>query len=180
MSELPKRKPTRLRKYDYSSSGAYFVTFNVTGMHRMLGTIVGAGSTRPPTKQTPYVELSVHGQVVDNAIQTLPEKYDCVIIDNYVIMPNHAHMIIIIDNHGRVDPAPTLSSVVGYLKYQTMKEIKIRGIWQRGFHDHIIRNAKSHNLINRYIRDNPKLWKFDCHYTEQRNLAWITHNPPSA
>jgi len=166
LNELPIRNPTRLRRYDFSKSGAYFVTFNVTGMHRMLGTVVGAGSTRPPTKQTSYVELSVHGKIVDNAIQMLLEKFNCVFVDKYIVMPNHVHMIIIIDNHGQVDPAPILSSVVGYLKFQTMKEIKIRDFWQRSFHDHIIRNAESHNKIRRYIHINPSIWQHDCHYTE--------------
>ncbi|MCL2212686.1 MAG: transposase [Oscillospiraceae bacterium] len=158
MTNLPKRKPTRWDKYDYSRNGAYFVTFNVKGMHKILGTVVGAGSTRPPTEQTPYVELSIYGKIVDTAIKSLPQKYESVIIDRYVVMPNHVHMIVIIDNNGRVDPAPTLSSIVGFLKYQTTKEIGIYGFWQRSFRDRIIRNTTEHSEIRRYIYYNPRSW----------------------
>ena len=88
-------------------------------------------------------------------------------------MPNHIHMILIVRSpNGRGDPSPTVDSMIGWLKFQITKEInQIRNsigdrIFQRSFHDHIIRNRDDYDEIARYIHENPKRWKADRFYTE--------------
>ena len=60
-------------------------------------------------------------------------------------MPNHIHILLSIQRHGRDDPAPTIGNITGYFKYQTTKEINIPGFWQRSYHDHIIRDKQDYN-----------------------------------
>jgi len=145
-------------------------------MHEMLGDIVGAGSSRPGSINIhPQMHLSEHGQIVKKWIYELPKKYEFVRIDNYVIMPNHIHMILSLRNDGvqdqgckggRDDPAPTIGvgNIMGYFKYQTTKEINIPGFWQRSYHDHIIRNKIEYQRIWTYIDQNPANWENDRYH----------------
>ncbi|MBQ2705051.1 MAG: transposase, partial [Clostridia bacterium] len=100
------------------------------------------------------------------------EKYPCVKIDKYVIMPNHMHLILRIDNDGRGNPSPTVSNVVGWLKYSITKQINRNHdtagniIFQRSFHDHVIRDYDDYLKIWQYIDTNPAKWQDDCFYTE--------------
>ena len=83
-------------------------------------------------------------------------------IDKYVIMPNHIHLIILMDNtggHGN----PPLQKIIGELKsYSTYNFGK--EFWQRSFHDHIIRNENDYLKIWEYINNNPIKWNLDCYY----------------
>lgn len=112
-------------------------------------------------------------------ILSVVKKYPCVKVDKFVIMPNHIHIIFEIssdlllnNNKGRGDPSPTISNVVGWLKYNITKEINrnhgilYRKIFQRSFHDHIIRDEKDYLKIWEYIENNPAKWKEDCFYQE--------------
>ena len=122
MKELTVRKKIRLEGYDYSQSGAYFITICVKDGHSILwernaGEIsVGAISNRPQTSQP---ILSETGKIVD---MTLFELNENIAIDKYVIMPNHIHMIVRIenserlDNGGRTEFAPTISSIIIFYK----------------------------------------------------------------
>ena len=86
-------------------------------------------------------------------------------------MPNHIHGIMIIHKRTGASPVPTISNIVGsfksktsveYLRYINNKNLNVCGqIWQRSFHDHIIRNDKSLNAIKNYIETNPKNWEND-------------------
>ena len=162
--EFPKRKSTRLKNYDYSKTGAYFITICTKDRKKLLSSIVGEGSPLP--------KLSICGDVINNWIQKIPEKYLNVSVDSYVIMPNHIHLILSISgNDGRGNPSPTVVDVIGWLKYQTIKEINEmriskESIWQRSFHDHVIRDRNDYDKIAKYIYENPIKWKYDCFYTE--------------
>ena len=92
--ELRRRKAIRLAGYDYSRPGYYFITICVQDRHEILGSIIGAGSARP------RCEFSEYGNIVERNIIELPRKYKNIVMDNYVIMPNHIHLLII--NRGRV------------------------------------------------------------------------------
>ena len=109
MSALPRRKPNRLKGYDYSQSGAYFITICTKHRAQLLGEIaVGAASCRP--------QLSSIGKTVETEISQLPTIYDGVSIDCYVVMPNHVHMIIVIHYvSGRQNAAPTVSRMTNRL-----------------------------------------------------------------
>ena len=160
MMELPIRKPNRLQGYDYSQNGAYFVTICAKDRHELFGAVVvGADIIRP--------QLSDIGMIVENAISKISQIYHTVVIDCYVIMPNHIHIIIVITNNddGRMISAPTttLSNIIGYFKQNVSRTIGFSP-WQKSFHDHIIRNEKEYQKIAEYIENNPINWKDDCFY----------------
>ena len=89
---LPERKPIRLNCFDYSSNGAYFVTLCVENRKKILSQIVGERIALP--KQLPKVHLTQIGEKVKNSIENIPKHYSCVKVDEYVIMPNHIHLIL--------------------------------------------------------------------------------------
>jgi len=87
------------------------------------------------------------------------------LMDNYTVMPNHIHMILRIDDqNGRALRAPTISTVINQVKGYATKQIRY-SIWQKLFHDHIIRNENEYHRIAEYIQNNPLNWEQDCFYT---------------
>ncbi len=164
-NDLPKRKPTRLKDFDYSKCGAYFITICTENRKNLLSLIVGEGSSL--TQLTPY------GKIADKWINELSCKYREISVDHYVVMPNHIHLLLSI-NHGsgRENPSPTVSTAIGWLKYQITKDIndlkksKCKKIFQRSFYDHVIRNKDDYMEIAKYIKDNPTRWYYDKLYSE--------------
>ena len=159
--ELPKRKPNRLKDYDYSQAGAYFVTVCTKDRECILSEItVGASIARPFE-----IVLSDNGKIVDKAINNISEIYPSVTVDNYIIMPNHIHLLIQIHNSdsGRPMVAPTVSTVVQQMKGYVTKQIGY-SVWQKLFHDHIIRNEEDYLKIWDYIEHNACKWEDDCFY----------------
>ncbi|MBP3337160.1 MAG: transposase [Clostridia bacterium] len=119
--------------------------------------IVGEGLCALPKKP-----ITPIGTEVEKAIQYINENYIGVKVDKYVIMPNHIHLIIIIDNSGGHGDPP-LQSIIGQLKsYITNKYKDI--LWQKSFHDHIIRIEKDYQKIWEYIDTNVLRWEKDCFY----------------
>ncbi|MBE6606981.1 MAG: transposase [Ruminococcaceae bacterium] len=164
--ELPNRKVIRLKNFDYSRRGAYFITICTKDRRNILSTVVGEGSPLP--------RLSCYGKIVDVWIQKISEKYREIFVDSYIIMPNHIHLLLSVSNDGgRGDPSPTVNAAMGWLKYQVTKELnKMRGtagekIFQRSFFDHIVRNRDDYNEIYKYISENPIRWKCDKFYSEE-------------
>ena len=170
-NKLPKRKKNRLLNYDYSSSGVYFVTICTKEKKCLFWSqeqpdFVGEDIILPPD----HVQLSPYGKYVDEAIQAIPKHYPHIELLQYVIMPNHVHLIAFIsDADGRMISSPTkmvsLSIVIGQLKRSVSKKIG-KPIWQRSFHDHIIRNHKDYEKIAKYIYENPIKWQDDCFYSK--------------
>lgn len=87
-------------------------------------------------------------------------------------MPNHIHLLLSIDRgSGTGDPSPTLGNVIGWYKYMATKRINEKAgtsgtrIFQRSYHDHVIRNEKDYRMIWNYIEGNPMRWMEDCFYT---------------
>ena len=157
MEDLANRKPTRLKGYDYSTPGAYFVTVCTKGKSCVLSDIVGEGLCALPVNK-----LTTIGNEVERCIEYIGENYPDVKIDKYVIMPNHIHMIIVLDNaggHGN----PPLQNIIGQLKSYTTNKYG-KPLWQRSFHDHIIRGEKDYLKIREYIDTNVLKWKTDCFY----------------
>ena len=163
--ELPKRKSIRLKEFDYSKNGTYFVTISTADRKFILWDAektkeklenfnvynVGANCVRPSN-----IPLSKIGQLVDNEIQNLKTVYTAVTVEKYCIMSNHIHLIIGIlpDKNGRTQFAPTLSRVVKQFKGKVTKNLGF-SIWQRSFLDRIIRNQKGYDEVWKYIEDNP-------------------------
>jgi len=165
---LAVRKLNRLKGYDYSRNGVYFVTICTNKHHEIFGEIVGAGLV--PTVVTPIVQLSENGKIAENEIMKIEQHYDCVFIDCFVIMPNHVHLIIIISNDsgratGRASPSPTLGNVIGGYKSGVSRLCGFP-VWQRSYHDHIIRDIDEHFKIAEYIKNNPATWLRDCFHAD--------------
>ena len=156
--ELAKRKPTRLKGYDYSQNGAYFITICTYQRRCLLSSIsVGEGLCALP-KNT----LSPIGAEVEKTVQFISENDAGVRIDKYVIMPNHIHLIVVLEKTGG-DGTPPLQNVIGRLKSYTTNKFGST-LWQRSYHDHIIRGEKDYEKIWEYIDKNVIRWEKDCFY----------------
>ena len=176
MEALKKRKELRLRQYDYSSHGAYFVTICVRDRKRILSDItkpVGVGAFDDPISNT---RLTAIGKIVEKNLLS-SENISGVKIDRYVIMPDHVHVIVFLDPDAyeiRRDgssraPTPTnkmLPHVISTFKRFCNKEIG-SNIFQRGYMDHIIRDQKDYETRATYIYENPIRWYYDEMYTEE-------------
>ncbi len=173
--ELAKRKTIRLKGYDYSKKGAYFVTICTKDRKQFLSDITAPANPVGAHHDAPVERLTPYGQIADNLIKSLPSRFDTAIND-YVIMPNHVHMIIVINEslEGRaIRESPLrgrslLSQIVGYWKINASREMHRLGfqgeVWQRSFHEHVIRDRDDYDRIAKYIRENPMIWQFDRYY----------------
>ena len=165
--EFPVRKDIRLQGHDYSSAGKYFVTICVKDRHELLGKVlVGDAPLR-----VPHCTLSEYGTFIDTQIRKISSIYPEAFVDTYVIMPNHIHMIVSITGTGiggtRRGASPTkafIPRIVQSLKSITTKQFGFN-IWQRSYHDHIIRDEADYRKIWQYIDENPQKWADDCYYT---------------
>ena len=159
--ELPKRKPTRLKGYDYSTPGAYFITICVKDRKQLLSKIVGDDAYIVPQNN-----LSEYGMVCDKYINNINIKYENVLVDKYVIMPNHIHLIVFLNGTMRASsPTKNIETIIRSFKTMASKEIGY-SIWQRSYHDHIIRDEKDYRKIWEYIDTNVLRWKKDCFYND--------------
>ena len=164
--QLQKRKNIRLKDYNYGSQGAYFITICIKERHNLLWeNVVGASCARPCLHSSD-IPLSNIGKIVEKEINKIESFYNNVVIDKYVVMPNHIHLIIIINDteSGRPKVAPTtISRIIQQFKGSITKQIGF-SMWQKLFHDHIIRNEAEYIKILKYIEENPLNWKSDCYY----------------
>ena len=167
--DFPRRKKNRLAQYDYSSCGAYFVTICTKDRKNIFWTkeqpdFVGEDIILPPDS----VRLSLYGKIVNDSIVAISKCYSHIELLQYVIMPNHVHLILFITSQdGRIISSPTdkksISTVVGQFKRDVSKKIGI-AVWQRSFHDHIIRGRDDYEKISKYMYNNPITWQYDCFY----------------
>ncbi len=160
---MPERKNIRLKDWDYSQNGAYFITICAKDKQHIFGKIknVGADIIRPED----MVELSDIGKIVDKAIKNISDSYKNVYVDKYIIMPNHIHILfsIIKENNGRIISAPTRSVIIGQMKRYVLKQAG-KSVWQKSFYDHIIRNKNDYDDKWKYIDSNPAKWAEDEYY----------------
>ena len=151
MAELPKRKPLRVLKFDYSTSGKYFITACTFDREKLFWKNC-RGDLRSPDD----ILLSDIGMIVKEEIQKLDSVYAAVRVDTYCIMPDHVHMILNIetDSDGRPQVAPTISRIMNQWKGTVTKKAG-SPVWQKSFYDHVIRNQKDYDEIWTYIENNP-------------------------
>ena len=169
------RRSIRLRNYDYSQTGAYFITLCTQNRECLFGEIiVGANGVRPK------MILNEYGMIArDEWIKSAAIRFE-IELDEFVVMPNHFHGIVVIHGRGDRPVAPTeyrpgpqpksIGALVAGFKSAVTKRInqirKTPGIpvWQRNFYDHIIRVENELNRIREYIRYNPMQWEEDEYY----------------
>ncbi len=163
------RRSIRLKGYDYSQPGAYFVTICTHQRRCLFGDVVDG-----------EMRLNEAGGMVEWTWYDLPNHIDNIELDAFVVMPNHVHGIIIIREPvvgaGSVgagsEPAPTtkrhgLPEIVRQFKTFSARRInRWRGtpgtpVWQRNYYEHIIRDEQSLNRIRQYILENPIRWQLD-------------------
>ena len=162
--ELPKRKPNRIPHFDYSTPGAYFVTICTQDKAPLLSTVVGGGAL-----DAPDVRLSRYGEIAQKYILS-GNRIPGVTVDKFVIMPNHIHLILLVEADASTGtsraPSPTNAVIPHFVS--TLKRFCHRDfgkkIFQRSYHDHVIRNEASYQKIWQYIDNNPTLWQEDCFY----------------
>lgn len=150
------RKNLRLCNYDYSQSGAYFITICTKGRASLFCEIVGGDAHIAPS-----IKLSPYGIIADKYINKITG------ICKYVIMPNHIHMIIMIEDvqmraSPNTRPQP-ISTIVRSFKTLVTKECRMQ-VWQRNYYEHIIRNEEDYFEIWQYIDDNIAKWMEDEYY----------------
>ena len=177
MKELPTRKSLRLKQYDYSRNGAYFITICTYNREHLLGHIVGADDPVRPS----VTEESEIGQIARTCWNEINNIYQNIRTDKFCIMPNHVHGIIFIENgDGHVERdaggqagdvggqgRPPLHKVLqGYKSVTTRMCFQMghQKIWQRSYHDRIIRSEAEYQKIWQYIEENPTKWEEDEHY----------------
>lgn len=161
-----KRKSNRLKGYDYSRQGAYFITICTKEHKCILSRIVGDG-----VLDVPKSVLTKHGEIAKNQLDTMSSFYDDIVIDKYVIMPNHIHLLLSVFSVGigsSGTPTPTNEKVAMFIS--TFKRFCNKqynnNIWQRSYYDHIIRDDKDYQVRWQYIDDNPIRWLNDKYYNE--------------
>lgn len=173
IDRLVKRKNIRLKDYDYSKTGYYFITICAKDRTKIFWT-VGATCGR---QQPHYIisdcenaevfyntQLSEIGYIVDLEINRISQIYDNVEINKYVIMPNHIHMIVVLEpDNGRSKTVPTIPRIIQQFKGTVSKKAGIL-IWQKSYFDHIIRNQREYQEIWEYIDTNPLKWTLDKYY----------------
>lgn len=194
VSGLPLRRSIRLKRYDYTEAGAYFITIVTQSGECLFGEVVNG-----------IMRLNDAGRMVSCVWNELPERFPSIILDAFVVMPNHIHGIIVSASNddapiripvgaGLVPArhrattrvAPTVGDVIGAFKSRVTVEytrgvrtngwMPFRGrLWQRNYYEPIIRNEESLNRIRQYILDNPQRWAID-----PENLAAITPEPEYA
>jgi len=188
--EIYHRRSIRIKEYDYSQEGLYFITICTYNHKRLFGSI-----------ENGEMVLGEYGKIVHNECLRTGEMRKNITLNEFVIMPNHMHGIIEINdsirrgtmlralvhhganNVGTYQRAPTVElfgklssntipSIVRGFKSTVTKQInsirKISGhpVWQRSYYEHIIRNEKSYNQVSEYIRYNPEKWLKDKYYMD--------------
>ena len=146
--KLPKRKSPRLKEYDYNDTAAYFITICVQHRKCLLSNVVGTG-----VLDCPRIELTEYGRIAEKYINQLNNFYENISVEQYVIMPNHIHMILFVRDGGSSrTPTPTdkpnavVPAFVSTFKRFCNKEFG-ENIWQRYYYDHVIRNKRDYEKI---------------------------------
>ncbi len=175
-NEIQRRRSLRLKGYDYAQPGYYYITICAQNRECLFGDITNS-----------HMHLNDPGKIINRIWKEIPQFYKGIGIDEYVIMPNHIHGIIIIENGNPIGqaqgPAPTITLPDLIKRYKTLTTRKYidgvrsnswkpfkKRLWQRNYYEHIIRNDIELDEIRKYITDNPAKWAED-----KDNSANIKH-----
>ena len=145
------RRSIRLTGFDYTRLGAYFVTICTLNQKCLFGEIVND-----------QMMMSEEGRVAQSAWVAIPDHFSQVLMDQFILMPNHIHGIVVIGSDTVASP---LGAIIRSYKSAVSKRINLyrgcRGmsVWQSNYFEHVIRNETTLNRIRRYIIENPKRWR---------------------
>ena len=162
---LPKRKRVRLEHYDYSTPGGYFITICTHNRRCLLSRIVGRGLAPAEIQYTPY------GKIAREQLLLLEERYPSLKIDQYVIMPNHIHVLLLLKEAPGDSRSPSVTDVICTFKSLTTRQCKkanpIDKLFQTSFYEHVIRGREDYHEIAEYIVNNPQKWELDHLYVKE-------------
>lgn len=151
------RKNLRLQCYDYTTEGAYFLTFCTANRLQYLSHVQW-----DTTANAPYVQLLPYGEIAEAVVRILPERFPGITLLEYAIMPDHIHLLLLLPKGDQTDSRPMLSKIMGYIKMNISKQIHQTNpeleVWQRGYYDHIIRNYEDLIGCAEYIQANAYRW----------------------
>ena len=150
-TDPPNRKKSSMENKNYSFNGAYFITICTKDRHEIFGKIDN-GVMLP----------SEVGRIAVEMIQRMETVYESVVLDAFVLMPNHVHMLILL-LHERKNP--TIQRIIQQYKGVVTKKAGF-SLWQYRYHDHVVYDAAEFRRIREYIRDNPRRWENDYHYAK--------------
>ena len=148
MGQLPKRKQNRLRNYDYSQPCAVLITICAETRGPVFGE-VDASLLPPATRLSPL------GKQTEQSIREIGTHYANVAIDAYSILPDHVHLLLRLEPTDH-DP-PTVSRIIRLFKAAVSKKAGTT-VWQKGFHDHIIRTEEDYQNAWNYVTYNAAKW----------------------
>ena len=152
----------RLQCWDYGADGIYFVTICTVGHEHYFGDIDDG-----------VMKLNALGEIAYQRWMDITKHFPHVILDAHVVMPNHMHGIVIIDNNldkpdnDRKWKSGVLGVIINqYKRAVTLEARKVNRdfAWQPRFHEHIVRNDQAFQTIEEYIQDNPLRWVDDMFY----------------
>lgn len=158
---MHRQNSLRLQGYDYHDEGVYFITVVTQGRIPLFGRVVDG-----------EVQLNEFGKIVEYTWKDLVNHNPTIELEEFVVMPNHFHGILILKWAGSKS-APTelsVSEIVRQFKTFSAKRINLlrnttgEVVWQRNFYDHIIRDVKDYYAISEYIELNPESWEKDEEY----------------
>ena len=171
--DIHHRKSIRIKDYDYSKEGMYYITICTKDRECILSEIVNVknNSMNVGAHTCAQIRLTAIGTIVKDCLYKIAEMYEYVKLHDYVIMPNHIHMIMEIENSLNVQmtraqvcaPTKVIGQIIRGLKAGISKNVGYP-IWQRNYYEHVIRNEKELYKIIEYIKYNPMNWKNDNNY----------------
>ena len=146
---LPSRKQNRLSGYNYAENGAYFITICTKVKEKLMGSV-----SEGTTFLSASVQLSPLGRLAEKYLLKIAQ------LDHYVIMPNHVHLILLLEQS-----SVSVPQIIRSWKTLVSKEAGFSP-WQRSYYDHIIRNQRDYDRIRRYMEENPARWASDDYYIQ--------------
>jgi putative transposase len=167
------RRSIRIKEFDYAQPGGYFVTIVTYQRDCIFGNIVNE-----------EIQLNAFGKIADECWRAIPDHFRNVELGAYIVMPNHVHGIIVINDRADADAsarrgtiyrAPTeqfgkpiigsIPTIIRTFKAAVTRrigrELNATGVWQRNYYEHVIRNHEDWDRIHRYIETNPSIWTED-------------------
>ena len=155
MNQLPKRKPNRIENYDYSQPNVYLITICTRNRERLFGTVDARGDT-------PVTILSQYGETVVRGVEGISELYGNVSVDAYSVLPNHVHLLLRLDPTD-ADRPPSVSRIIKQFKEYVTKTCG-ENLWQKGFHDRVVRSERDYQDAWNYVTNNPAKWETDEYF----------------
>ena len=147
---FPKRKSPRIPGYDYATPNYYFITICTHQKKCLFWT---------------DHRLNRLGQIAYDAVMQIPAHFPKNWVDRFVIMPNHIHMILVVEPGG-ADTSVVVGSMKSHVTRQVHRLKPGLPVWQTSYHDHGIRSTERYQTILQYIETNPMRWEKDCFYVE--------------